>query len=646
MPPSLSTLLLRHGVLPGGGFLLGLLAAYLLTGLPMPLPQELEHARELGIVSLTTLSGYPKSRDLLTYAASFGLPFLGALALWGLTLAPWRTELAHHLFRPEETPSPPLPPWPLLALLFLLGALAGFNINYFTAPGFNPSVGAWISLGEEGENLAWVHSLRHGGTFGRDFFCLYGPMLLYPLAWLMELTGPAMTTQRLATYALDLLALAGVLWMLGGSLKHRPVLILAALGWTALFSPLLHFSVNTTHLRVVLALLPLYLLYRHHAAPSHPLPWLAGALLGQSLLFSQEAGLCALLAGVAMLGSARFAPAPAPVLRPLLAFLAATLLSMAPMLLHLHGQGALGPFLEDLHGYPRLVTLGYGSLPYPSLREFLADPLHPERLPYYGFIFFYGYAALRLSTRLWSRGTTPELAWRGGLLLFGLLLYRSALGRSDLSHLAFTLPPALLLWVLFLDDSLHAARTAPLSSVRRAAAATGSLLALALLFLLGRSALFDSSLETTWAALRHPQGMFQRVETGVPVPGVPRADVTFDALTARDITRIHAFLEEHTRPGDPVYFFPNEALYYFLFDRSNPTRYAIAYFAVTAEQRRELVADLERVKPRYVVYSLATWRVDDIPEGRQVPEVTAYIRTRYRPVLQWSRVWIMERVEA
>ena len=89
--------------------------------------------------------------------------------------------------------------------------------------------------------------------------------------------------------------------------------------------------------------------------------------------------------------------------------------------------------------------------------------------------------------------------------------------------------------------------------------------------------------------------------------------------------KINTFLQAHTRAGDYVYFFPNEAAYYFLFNRNNPTRYPLAYQAITYEQRREVVAELAAKRPEYVVFSRSTWRVDNIPETVQVPEIIDYI---------------------
>ena len=82
---------------------------------------------------------------------------------------------------------------------------------------------------------------------------------------------------------------------------------------------------------------------------------------------------------------------------------------------------------------------------------------------------------------------------------------------------------------------------------------------------------------------------------------------------------------------------------YFLFDKRNPTRYAIAYMAVTTEQRLDLIRDLEEKKPKYLVYSTNTWRIDGIPEQIQIPEVLAYLDQNYHVLQMFAAVVIAER---
>lgn len=116
---------------------------------------------------------------------------------------------------------------------------------------------------------------------------------------------------------------------------------------------------------------------------------------------------------------------------------------------------------------------------------------------------------------------------------------------------------------------------------------------------------------------------------GYRLPEIKRGGILFDPTTAERLKRISRFLQENTTPGEYTYFFPNEAGYYFLFNRNNPTRYPCAYHAATRAQRVELIGDLEQKKPKYVVYSLSTAHIDGITEEIQVPEVVVYLKREY-----------------
>jgi hypothetical protein len=82
-------------------------------------------------------------------------------------------------------------------------------------------------------------------------------------------------------------------------------------------------------------------------------------------------------------------------------------------------------------------------------------------------------------------------------------------------------------------------------------------------------------------------------------------------------------------PDESFWVFPNEALLYFLADRPQPTRYPLGLFAVTREQRLQLVAELERTRPRYAVVNRYASRVDDIPYEVALPELVHYLTSNY-----------------
>ncbi len=144
--------------------------------------------------------------------------------------------------------------------------------------------------------------------------------------------------------------------------------------------------------------------------------------------------------------------------------------------------------------------------------------------------------------------------------------------------------------------------------------------------------------------LRNFSNKWTRINNGTEVKGLDRGKIRFDQTTAATLDKIRTFLDAHTAEGDYVYFFPNEAAYYFLFNRTNPTRFAMAYFAVTSDHRRELVADLEKKKPLYIIYSLKTWRIDDIPEYQQVPEIVSYLRQNYKKMRDMGEFLILQKI--
>ena len=634
MPQATSSptrLILTHWSLLGAGALLGIAGAAVISRLPFDFSPELAEARRLGIVSLTILNNYPKGRDLLLYALLILLPLLGALGPW-LAWSRGRTPALRELLT-EQAPAPPLSPVPrrLLAwLLFLCGCLATFNLNRFYAP-----MSDWALLGETGEHLAWADWIMNGGTYARDFFCLYGPLWIYPVAWTMKLFGASIVVFRAFGFGLDLLSYAILIAFLQHTIRHRALFIVAALTVFIIF-PSLRFS---------LGLLPLLILFRA-PDPRGRLPLLlSGAVLGGSLLFSQEAGLCGVLAtGVFLVLEARREGGYRGLARQGGLVAGGLLLALLPVLAHFYQQGALGRFFANLYGYPKLVTLGYAALPFPQLNALLTAPFASGAFfPYWMIgVSLVAATSVLVQLRLGSSGRETHL--KAAVLVFGLLLFRAALGRSDTSHFINSSLPAFLLTFLLVDTTLRGTRDALSPWLLRAGRLVlACTLLLALALVLGTLDRFRDNLQGMVAGLRHLPAKFTVQEAGVKLPQIPRAGIFLDPATAATLLRIKGSLDRLTKERDYVLFFPNEAAYYFLFNRQSPTRYVLSYIAVTREQRLEMVAELEKNRPAYVVYSLDDWRIDGIPENLQVPEVVDYLRTHYIIAEELGPVVILRR---
>ncbi len=625
-----------------GGFL-----SYWICGFPFDFSHELARARSLGIVSLTILTGYPVSLNVVNYMIVLVIPVLCAVIFWLIWLRGKKNQLSK-VFKDIEHP-----PFisaqkrsGLLVLLLITGGLfVTFNLNHFYGPIYTQYVKSWSFLGEEGEMVAWAHRVIGGDVYGKDFFCLYGPLQIYPLAWFLELFGMNALTARVYTYLLLIASLGIVLFFLYRTLRSKVVFTVAFFASILIINmwPIIRSS-NTTPLRNILALLPLLLLYLHRQSPRTGTLLLTGLIIGQSLLFSQEFGLCGLIAsGCLFLSEAIFEKTYGRSFREAGILIASVAISVLPWLLYLGFHNALGDFLDSLYGYPILVTLGYGSLPFPLFRQFLEDPISGGMyLPYWA-IFFYVFATIHVFSRCLLGKTDPGTKLKLMLTLFGILAFRVALGRYAESNVLRAIPPALLLCALFADEALSLVKSKGLQHRQ-----VGGLLLFncivipfALLLLYSPQISFQSAAAA--AELLNPSGKFTIKQNGMDIPEIERARVLVDRHTGKAARKIAVFLADHTRAGEYVYFFPNAPMYYFLFDRRNPTRYGLAYTAISTSQRLEAIHDLEKNRPAYIIYNLNTWRIDNIPESVQVPEIVAYIHKNYHVLDQTRDLLFMAR---
>jgi hypothetical protein len=286
--------------------------------------------------------------------------------------------------------------------------------------------------------------------------------------------------------------------------------------------------------------------------------------------------------------------------------------------------------------------LGFGGQPFPSMREWLPGGLREHSI-HYAVIGIYSASAIAVCVA-WLKGArSPRLLWVMALTIFGIALFRQALGRSEAEQTFKVMLPAVVLAALWIDDALHRLGQVTAGFMPKLLACLEvAFFALLLVFGIGCDPVVASRFSTAWETGSTFTGKFGVAPAVASQSFHPRIGFAVDPLTQRSLGEIAAFLDQSTAPGEPVYFFPNEAAYYHVFDRPSPTRYAIAYFAASFERQRELVSDLAARRPRFVVLSKRTWRVDDIVETVQVPLVVEFLRNNYRPFMSTQTIEVYE----
>lgn len=98
-------------------------------------------------------------------------------------------------------------------------------------------------------------------------------------------------------------------------------------------------------------------------------------------------------------------------------------------------------------------------------------------------------------------------------------------------------------------------------------------------------------------------------------------------LEAQRIDWVTRYVVEHAAPDDQVFVVPWAAGFYFLTDRSNPTRVDFMSFE-DPEAYPCILARLDQRPPKYVIYGY-TWDVDEKHFRDYARPIDEYIRTRY-----------------
>jgi len=607
--------------------------------------RTLERAKEFGLVSWTTLTNYDTSQESTAWLLGCLMVPLGLWAGWVAV----RGSI-HDLpdIKPPETtpgaafPLMPAPRWAPLLAVVTVAVWVLLRLEFARGP--NPW-GSFGLLGEEGVYLGAVQAMRTGRVLYADIAFPYGPLLIQPFDWWLRIAGDTVVAARywvLFLHSLGICAVALTVYCLVGPRRGPWSAAAAAIAMAALSPPFLP-VLNSVLLRPALGLLPAAML---HAAERDGLPFLerphrfAGIAIALAVTLSFEVGAVAVVSCVVVL-LVHKAPRPRWIKVG-----GAAAVATGVLLLPLTLQGGLFGFFAQAYEMIQLPSLGYQALPYPDLAGIFKD----------GGGQLGTFAPQDTATRAWA-AIPPLTIWAGlGVGLCGLgarvdhrttglfiaaiasaLLFRGALGRSDLYHLWFygAVPVVVLGAVAFtlLWDSAG-------SEVRAA------LFPLVALCVIG-VAVLDTEQGISFPA---DEEVRLAAAVGITDPLLPRTVKVGRTGKLRLLPRLAAQVDAITRRAselpedDGVWFYPSEAAYYYLADREVPLRYLWAYDAATPKMQLAAIADLEASSPRWVFHSSDTFEIDHIPQQDLVPMLDAWLAENYRPVQVLPGATLLERV--
>jgi hypothetical protein len=185
---------------------------------------------------------------------------------------------------------------------------------------------------------------------------------------------------------------------------------------------------------------------------------------------------------------------------------------------------------------------------------------------------------------------TCLLAW---YLLAGGLIALSIYPRVDTIHAMFAGPPLLVVgaWGLALVHRTLAGRS------------NRAVQALVYLSLL----VFPIAAVTPHVAWRYVTIVHADPRAPIPPPyvdlGLERAPVRVPEHITASIRGAVRYVQAGAPPGAPFFAYPADPLFNFLADRPNPTRFNhLIAGALTPSDLEEVIRDLERAKPRYILW--------------------------------------------
>ena len=190
-----------------------------------------------------------------------------------------------------------------------------------------------------------------------------------------------------------------------------------------------------------------------------------------------------------------------------------------------------------------------------------------------------------------------------------IIFFRNALGRSDTWHILYVVQYLFLAGFIILDFLLIKKTTFKKYSIY---------LVILIIFLTP----------------------FFNIERVTNIPSVALSDIKIFFSMSRlednywlnyEERLVRDYILANTTKSDKIFIFSNEAVYYYLTQRDNPTRYYTIWFAIGDKYQKEVVTDLEKDRPKYVLYcdNLCN-RIDELSNVEKLPLINDWILKNYQ----------------
>ena len=540
---------------------------------------------------------------------------------------------------------------------------------------YSGNIHGGIDLFHEGERLAPLNEMLHGGIPFRDVYVQHGLFQNAYLAWVGgQIFEPTLFGLRTMERILNPLGYVA-LYLLGlqvfrGRFLTAFLCMLIASGT--------NFSVSARHSLglISFAFAANFLTLSQGRSKRSVLSWkllFSGIFTSLAFWYSTEIGLYSLgaIGLFLVICSLRRGEVTSPLrqseneqveergvkerLFPVISYSCGVLLGFLPVALYFLSHGALDDAIWNSYIQCRYQLATWG-LAFPSLSgtltllssegwsAFIFSKGFRWYLPICIFLIVAGYLTYRGLSGTHSANTMKLLL----LLLGGVAFFRTALGRSDGGHLNFG---ATFLWLLCLfplEGGILSMFRAILSSFRGRTAWHNALKAAWVLiptvifcWYVGEVHNPLSGFNGKWNRLR--QNPFKQQVVSEELARAGAVDIPDDQV--QQIQKVVAYIQENTEPNENIFDFTSQGAYYFFANRPGVTRFHQVSYASTPSMQEEVIAALEQDKTRLVIFKTGGWfdNVDGIRVEERHALIAAYLQENYEPAININGTEILLR---
>lgn len=572
-----------------------------------------------------------------------------------------------------------------------------FGFSYFIVPIFiyllmyNSNINGGIDMFHEGERLAPLNEMMHGGVVFRDVYVQHGLFQNAYLAWFgSKLFEPTLMGVRamerilgplgyVAIYLLGLQVFRGrmitaficFLIVSGSSFNVSPRHSLGLISFAFIANYLTCHSINRINvLNTVEG--ENKCSYRSSVFIHGSKLIFSGIFTSLAFWYSTEVGLYTLAAITIFLIIYSIQLSKPLRIRslPLISYVIGLLLGFLPIAIYFLSHGALDEAIWNSYIQCKYQLSTWG-LKFPSLFDtlsilteqgmnaFLFDVKFRWYLPIFVFVVTGAYLTYR---RLSGRSVFDEDSLKLLLLLLGgIAFFRTALGRSDGGHLNYG---STFLWLLLLfpfDRSISGIfhrfyegiqergflnRISSLIEKMRWQRVVKPICLLLIPLVI--CSWYVGEVHNPISSFRGKvkrvmQNPFKRSLPPVELERAGQVDIPDNQV--EQIQNVVAFIHNNTAPDEKIFDFTSQGAYYFFANRPSVTRFHMVSYASTPGMQKEVVSALKKDLTRLVIFKTGGWfdNVDGIPVEERHPIIAQYLEDNYKHAIDINGTEILMR---